>query len=384
MLNLFHSKSHYQTLNLIEVSKSALQNNYEYFTKQNPYSKVCPVLKSNAYGHGLKLVGGFIDQEIKPEFICVDSLYEAYELQKINVKSKILILGYTLPENFKYKKINFHLPVFDIETLKILNKYQPGIKVHIKIDTGMNRLGIRENEVENFLRSLKKFNHIKVVGIYSHLSSADNAGVSETEFSQKQIDIFKKITKYFENNGFLFQYKHINATAGAIRFFDSEFNLSRMGLGFYGISPFPEESSLNQRLKNKLKPSLRLTTHVCQLKEIRKGETVSYGRTFKAESLKKIAILPIGYFDGIDRRFSNKGVVKINESYCPIIGNVCMNITIIDITNINEIKIGDEVIVFDNMNSSKNSIFNASSQIDTIPYEILCRLSQTTRRILVP
>lgn len=373
MLNIFNSR--YKTLNLIEVSKSALQNNYEYFTKLNLYAKVCPVLKSNAYGHGLKLVGRFVDEEIKPEFICVDSLYEAYELQKIGVRTKILIMGYTFPENFKYKKLNFHLPVFDIETLKILNKFQPGINVHVKIDTGMNRLGIKVNEVEKFSRLLKKFNRVNVVGIYSHLSSSDDTDVDETNFSQKQINLFKKVIRYFESDGFSFQYKHINATAGAVRFSNDEFNLSRIGLGFYGLSPF---------LQIKLKPAMKLITHICQLKEVKKSETVSYGRTFKAESLKKIAILPIGYFDGIDRRFSNNGVVKINDHFCPIIGKVCMNISIVDVTNAGKIKLGDEVIVFDNINKSMNSIKNASLQIDTIPYEILCRLSPTTRRVLTP
>lgn len=383
MFKLFNSKFSYKTLNLIEVSKSALQNNFEYLTQINPNAKICPVLKSNAYGHGLKLIGGFVDREIRPEFICVDSLYEAYELQKINVESKILILGYTFPENFKYKKINFHLPVFDIETLEILNKTQSGINVHIKIDTGMSRLGIKQNEVEKFSRLLKKFNRVKVAGIYTHLSSADDVGVDETKFTQKQIDIFKEVIKYFEGDGFSFRYKHINATAGAVRFPDNEFNLSRIGLGFYGISPFPPESLLDRRLQANLKPALKLITHVCQLKEIRKGETVSYGRTYKAESDKKIAILPIGYFDGIDRRFSNNGSVKINGHFCQIIGKICMNITMVDVGNAGRIKVGDEVVIFDNMNESANSIKNASFQIDAIPYEILCRLSPTTRRVLV-
>lgn len=324
MLNKFllNHNHEYKTLNLIQINKKSLIDNFNYFQILNPQTKVCPVLKSNAYGHGLKLIGKFVDQEINPEFICVDSLYEAYELEKVGVRTKILVMGYTFPENFKFRKINFHLPVFDLETLEVLNKYRPGVNVHIKVDTGMNRLGIKENEVDIFLRSLKKFNRVNVVGIYSHLSSADD--VNEIEFSKKQIDKFKKITRYFESDGFSFQYKHINATAGAIRFPDNEFNLTRLGLGFYGISPFPVGSLFDRRLQNKIKPALRLITHICQLKEIKKGETVSYGRIFKAKKKMKIAILPLGYYDGVDRRLSNKWKVRIGDVYCPIIGLVCM------------------------------------------------------------
>lgn len=366
----------YKTLNLIQINKKSLTDNFNYFQKLNPQTKVCPVLKSNAYGHGLKLIGKFVDQEINPEFICVDSLYEAYELEKVGVKAKVLIMGYTFPENFKYRKINFHLPVFDLETLEVLNKYQPGVNVHIKVDTGMNRLGIKENEVDIFMRSLKKFNRVNVVGIYSHLSSADD--VNEIEFSKKQIDNFKKISRYFEDEGFSFQYKHINATAGAFRFPNKEFNLTRLGLGFYGISPFPTNSLFDRRLQNKIKPALRLITHICQLKKIEKGETVSYSQIFKAKKKMKIAILPLGYYDGADRRLSNKGKVRIGDVYCPIIGFVCMNVTVIDVSAVKKPYVGQEAVIFDNQPNSLNSIKNTASLIGSIPYEVLVSLSETT------
>lgn len=372
-------KNSYQTLNLIQINKNALLRNFHFFQHLNPQSKICPVLKSNAYGHGLKLTGKLVDQEIRPEFICVDSLYEAYELEKIGVKTKILVMGYTFPQNFKFRKIKFHLPVFDLETLEVLNKYQPGINVHIKIDTGMNRLGIKENEVEPFMRLLKKFNKIKVTGIYSHLSSAD----LQDKFSQNQVEKFKEITRYFENNGFSFQYKHINATAGAFRFPDKEFNLTRLGLGFYGISPFSTNSLFDRKFKRKITPALRLLTHICQIKEVKKGETVSYGQTFKAKEKMKIAVLPLGYYDGVDRRLSNKGMVKIGETFCPIIGLVCMNITLVDVSAVTKPYIGQEVVVFDNQPSAPNSIKNTADLIGTIPHEVFVNLAATTRRVLI-
>lgn len=366
-------KKTYKNLNLIEISKSALLDNFQYFQKLNPKNSVCPVLKSNAYGHGLTLIGKFVSDEINPEFICVDSLYEAYELRKSGAISPILILGYTFPQNYDVKKIDFSLPVFDIGTLKFLNKYQPGIKVHIKIDTGMNRLGLKENDYEEFSEELKKCANVIPEGIYSHLFDADNPDKS---FTIKQIEDFKKAIKYFENEGFSFKYKHINATAGTINFNDEEFNLSRIGLGIYGISPFNNHS-------DKLKPALLFKSHIVEIKEVKKGEYISYGRNFKAEKQIKTAVLPVGYYEGIDRRLSNKGFVTIKDKYCPIIGNVCMNLTMIDISKVKNPYTGQEVIIFNNNYGSPNSIQKTASLINTIPYEILVKINNTIKRILI-
>lgn len=380
--NLFspHKTHSYRTLNLIEINHQALKQNFAFFQSQNPEAKVCPVLKSNAYGHGLKLIGKFVDWDIKPEFICVDSLYEAYELKKCGVKTPILILGYTFPENFMYKKIDFRLPLFDRETLKILSFYQPGIKVHLKVDTGMNRLGIKEADVDNFIIQIKKHPAVIIEGIYSHLADADNC--KSAKFSELQIKNFKKIISRFESAGFQFKYKHINATAGSLRFPDSDFNLTRLGIGFYGISPFPINFPDAAKLGNELKPALKLITHIAEIKTVEKAETISYGRTFRTKKTMKIAILPLGYYDGLDRRLSNKGVIKIDNQYCPIVGRVCMNITVIDVSAVKKPYVGQEAVVYDDNNKSLCTIKNTAELIGTIPYEILVKLSETTRRML--
>lgn len=363
----------YKNLNLIEINKNALRDNFNFFQNINPKSKICPVLKSNAYGHGLTLVGKFVSNELNPEFICVDSLYEAYELRKAGIDSPVLVLGYTFPQNYEVKKIDFSLPVFDIESLRFLNRYQPGIKVHIKIDTGMNRLGIKENDYEKFSKELKKCSNLIPEGIYSHLFDADNPDKS---MSLKQIQTFKEAINYFKNEGFSFKYKHINATAGSLHLGDEEFNLSRVGLGIYGISP-------NEDYNNRLEPVLLFKSHIVEIKEIKKGEFVSYGQNYKAESNMKIAVIPVGYYEGLDRRLSNNGFIKMSGVFCKIIGNVCMNLTMIDISSVKNPKIGQEVIVFDNNNLSFNSIFKTASLINTIPYEILAKINNTIKRILV-
>lgn len=376
----FFTRRNYKTLNLIQIKRTALLHNFDYFQKLVPFYRICPVLKSNAYGHGLKLVGKLVEREIKPEFVCVDSLYEAYELSKEGIKTPIFIMGYTFPENFRFKKIDFILPVWDIETLKFLNFYQPGARVHLKIDTGMNRLGTKEDEVENFLRELKRIRklRLRIEGIYSHLSVADDPkGDKKTE---DQILLFKKIVSFFEKNGLVFKYKHINATAGTFRFPDREFNVSRLGIGFYGISPFVKGTSEDNELKRKIRPALKLISHICQLKEVEKGESIGYGLKNKSRKRMKIGILPLGYSDGIDRRLSNKGVVLVKGKYCPVVGSVCMNMMAIDVSHLTKVKVGDEVVLFDNDNVKLNSVKEVAESLGTIPYEVLVRLSPLIRR----
>lgn len=377
---MFLNPNHkFETLNLIEIEKKALLNNFAYFQKLHPSSKICPVLKSNAYGHGLKTIGNFVYKEINPEFICVDSLYEAYELEKLGVKSKILIMGWTFPENFKFRKIDFRLPVFDMETIKCLSKYQPKIKVHLKIDTGMNRLGIKENDYESFAEELKKSN-VVAEGIYSHLSDADNF---DEKFTKLQIQKFKNAVRFFENSGFDFKWKHLYATAGATKYPDNDFNLIRLGLGFYGISPFFENSKYDKVLEKSLIPALTFKTHLIEVKRLKKGETVGYSRTFKAKHSMDIGLLPLGYYDGLDRNLSNKGSVEIQGRNCPIIGNVCMNIIAIDLTAVEKSSLGMEVLVFNNKSDSPNSIKKSAGLAKTIPYVLLANLAETTKRILV-
>ncbi len=372
----------YKNLNKIEISKPALRNNFNYFQSKHPHTKICPVLKSNAYGHGLKILAEFIDQEIQPRFLVVDSLYEAYELEEENINTPILIIGYTRPDNFKLKKnLNFTFPVYDEQTIAVLAKYHPEAKVHLKIDSGMNRLGIQPNQVDDFIKLLKKYPRLNVTGIYTHLSQADDPQTKK--FTNNQVKTFKSVINQFENQGFNFKWKHISATSGSEVVDDPEFNLIRTGLGFYGISPFPKETKENEQLEKNLKPALKFITHLAQIKKINKGAEISYGGTYTAKKDMKIGILPAGYYDGVDRRLSNKGVVTINGKDCPILGRVCMNLTIVDLSKVKNPQIEQVVTIYDNQTNSKNSTKNSADLANTIPYTLLVDLAPSTRRVLV-
>lgn len=239
----------------------------------------------------------------------------------------------------------------------------------------MGRLGIRPEQSDRFIKVLKKYRLEKrVVGIYSHLACAEN----EPKFTQKQIILFKRVIRRFEEEGFSFTYKHIAATAGALVVKDPEFNLIRLGLGFYGYWPgVPNQAEYKQ-----IRPGLKLLSRIVQVKVINKGDLVSYDGEFKASKSMTIGVLPVGYYDGLSRRLSNSGVVRVGRKYCPIIGRICMNITIIDLSKIKNPHVGQEVVVISNQSEDKNSLTNLAALTQSTVYELLVGLSETTRRKL--
>lgn len=366
MLNLLKLfKSEYHPLNIIEISKNNLISNYKYLSSK---IKIAPVLKSNAYGHGIVEIAKDLDQVNAP-FFCVDSLYEAYQLLKTKIKTPILIMGYTDPENFKVKKLPFSYAVFDLELAKILNKYQKGCGVHIFVDTGMHREGVPLSELPEFLEEIKRLTNIKVEGLMSHIASADNP---KDPLNKIQVKNFEKALSLCKRNGIKPKWIHLQNSDGLINLKNVNLNIARVGLALYGISP-----------DIKLKPALTLKSKIIQIKTLEKGGRVGYSGTFTSKTQTKVAILPLGYNDGLDRRLSSNGFVKIGETFCPIIGRISMNITTIDITKIKNPLVGQEVIIYSNNPADKNSIQNSAKICNTIPYDLLVGLTGSTRRVII-
>jgi len=373
MLNLIKLlRKDYQTLNRIEVSKQNLLSNYKYLSSLNQKVKIAPVIKSDGYGHGIVEVAKILDP-LRPPFFCVDSLYEAYELLKATIKTPILIMGYTDPENLKVKKLPFSFALYDLDTAEVLNKYQSNCKVHIFVDTGMCREGVPVNELSKFLEQIRILFEIKIEGLMSHLASSN--GKIDPLF-QNQIKNFKKALQIFKEYKIKTKWVHIGASGAIInpetrKIISQISNLTRPGLALYGL-----DDDL------KLKPCLKLITHIAQIKKIKKGESVGYNGTYKAKKDTLIGVLPIGYNDGVDRELSNKGFVRLFDQFCPIVGRVSMNITTIDISGINA-KMGDEVMVYSDNLKDKNSIENTAKICKKIPYEILVNLAESTKRIVI-
>lgn len=362
----------YEPLNRIEISLSNLASNYNYLSNLNKNIKVGIVVKSNAYGHGLKLLAKDLDKLNAP-FFFVDSLYEAYELLKENVKTPVLIMGFVDPESLKTKKLPFSFAVYNMETLNALNKYQPEVKIHIFVDTGMHREGVRIEELEKFIRFIIDNTNLEIEGLMSHLADSDHP---ENSLTQQQINDFEKAYAICQRLKVYPKWIHLGNSSAVIssRKFPKICNLGRAGLAFYGIDP--------QFDNNNLKPALRLISKVSQIKDVFAGEKVGYDFDFTAERRLKIATLPIGYFDGVDRRLSSKGFVKVKDKYCRIIGRVSMNITIIDVTDVLNIEVGDEVLVFSDKRTDKNSIENSAKLSGILQYELPVHLDSSIRREL--
>lgn len=370
----------YQVLNEITISRDALISNYHYFSKLNPQTKIAPVLKANAYGHGLHEIARVVDDSLTAPFISVDSLYEAYELYKLGIKTPILIMGHTDPDNYVvWKKLPFSFAVFDRETLLSLNKNQPGAKIHIKLDTGMCRLGLQSQDIPDFIKILKACKNLQVEGIFSHFSQADNPG--KITFTNRQITIFKEMTKQFEDAGFQFKWKHIAASSGASFIRDPYFNLIRLGIGFYGYTPFGPHTKQGRVGRKNLRPALELISHISQIKEISVGSEVGYSGTYKAKQKEVIAIIPIGYNEGLNRRLSNLGVVTLRDGgACQIIGNISMDMCMIRLPRGAKVKVGDPVTIISRGPREPNSLSRHSQILGDIDYTFLTGLHPSIRR----
>ncbi len=356
------------------ISKTSLLNNLNEYKRKYPKLFFAPVLKSNAYGHGLVEVARILDKETKAFFV-VDSLYEAMILRNKNVRSPLLIIGYTSANNISSCKLsNTAFAITSLEHLKSIAKtIITKINVHLKIDTGMHRQGILSSQINETIDIIKDSKLINLEGICSHLADADNTNQS---FTQLQIDRWNKIVALFNNNFNTIKLTHILATSGLRYCARTLGNTARLGIGLYGIDPLASKDM-------NLKPVLRMQSIVSSTRTIPIGEYVGYNATYRTDCETKVATVPVGYFEGIDRRLSNCGIVKIDGTFCPIVGNISMNITSINISSVQNIKLDDRVVIISNNNDDPNSIQNIARLVNTIPYEILVHIPQHLRRTVI-
>lgn len=368
---MLFGRKNYRNLNTLHVFKAALKHNLNLYKKTCPEQAVCPVLKSNAYGHGLTLVAKALDDEKAPFFI-VDSLYEAYELKKARIKTPILIIGCTHPDNLKGRRLPFHFSVFNKESADVFAKM--GTPVHIKVETGFSRMGFSLEELRDHLPSFKK-NKLNIEGIYTHFADADNPENKKTEDQMKR---FQEAVTLVKEAGFNPKWIHCGNSAGAPKINNSGTNMMRLGLCLYGI-PVLEPS--DAFYIEGLQPALELESTLVSIKTLQKGETVSYNGTFTADKDMTIGVVPVGYYEALPRTLSNKGFIEVNGTQCPILGRVCMNMCMIDLSHA-EAKLFDPVIVYSRITAQKNSVLNQSATAEMIPYELLVHISESVARRL--
>ncbi len=368
----------------IEINQRALKNNYSIFRRLiGPKCLLMSVVKSNAYGHSL-IDFSRATESLGIDWFGVDSIVEAESLRKAGLKKPILVLGYTLESKIGNAfKNNISLTVSDFSTLKNLKNIKihgHKLKIHIKVDTGMHRQGFFVSEIPAVIKILKSQPNIILEGVYTHFSSAKNPAFPSATFNQ--IEQFKKAIDLFESAGFKGFIKHTAATSGTIIFPQSHFDLVRIGIGLCGLWP-SKETKEAFREKIKLEPVLSWKTIVGQIKSLPKGSKVGYDLTETLDRSSSVAILPIGYWHGFPRSLSSIGKVLIKGNEVKVIGRVSMDMISVDVTDVKNVKVGDEVILIGRSEKSEISVDDMAYLSDTINYEIVTRLNPLIKRIVV-
>lgn len=341
-------------------------------------AKLMVIIKADAYGHGAVAIAEAINDKVDAYGVAI--IEEAIELRKAGIKKPILILGYTPIQAFSLLVANdITQTVFQYQAAKVLSlearKQNKKAKIHIKIDTGMNRIGLPDNtESINEIKKIANLSNLEIEGIFTHYAKADESDKTST---YKQFKRFMDFIKELEKEGINIPIKHASNSAGIIDFDESDLNMVRCGIATYGI--FPSEDLNNKDIN--LHSAMTLESHIVFLKEVGSGEGVSYGSTFITERKTRIATIPVGYADGYSINLSNKGHVIIHGQYAPIIGRICMDQFMVDVTDIENVRQGDKVTLLGSDGQVSISVEELSSWSCSFPYELLCTIGKRIPRV---
>lgn len=371
-ISAFLEKKSHDTV--LEINLQALIDNVKVFkSKLNPKTQVMAMIKANSYGAGSFEIAQTLEH-YKIDYLGVAYADEGVELRKSGINLPILVMN---PEQSSYSSIiDFKLEP-EIYSLRVLKLFIQKLKeksisniypIHLKINSGMNRLGLRAEDLDELIQYLKGHKMVRIRSVFTHLATADMP--EEKNFSHQQLktfdDAYNKITSELNCKPM----KHALNSSGILHFPENQYDMVRLGIGMYGVS---DVESIQKQLKN----VVTFKTVISQITHIKKDETVSYGRSFKAEKASKIATIPVGYADGIRRSLGNGvGKVNVHGKLVPIVGRVCMDMLMLDVSNV-ECEEGDEVIIF----GENPSISDLAKQMQTIPYEVLTSISSRVKRI---
>lgn len=367
----------------IEISQHAFEHNVATYKKLiGSCVSLAVVVKSNAYGHGLIEIGTLCEQSSHVQWLCTSSLSEALILRAHGITKPILVMSLIDADPSEAIAHNIDLMVYTKTTLAALQKIgaslQRSAQVHIKIDTGMSRFGILNHEALDLIRYAHTLPFISVRGLYTHLSESDN---EDATFTQQQLATFTRSIDTLKEHGFSIPLVHASNSAGTATLNNSHFNLVRIGAGAYGLWATPTIKALG------LQPVMTWKTTIMDIRTLPADSYVGYRRTHQTKKTTRMGIIPIGYYEGYDRRLSNKGITVIADdgqpiAYAPIMGRICMNISMIDITESNA-EIGSPVVLLGDYEQVRAS--DIAHTIESFnPREITTRLSPLIKRIIIP
>lgn len=364
--NSFDSKHYDLRPSWIEIDSSILANNVSIIRENLPDDvTLMAVVKADAYGHGAVMAARTAVFN-GAEYLAVASLAEALELRDAGLEAPILILSYTpseaVPQALRH---NLTVTVFDLEQAKQYDRASRGIdgklKYHVKIDTGMGRLGLFPDDAIQVFRHLSTLNNLELEGIYTHFSSAEN----NPDYTAEQVELFRQVVRPLRASGFQFKYIHASNSPGMLGDKENLFNLVRPGLILYGMQPSPEQS-----LYDGIKPLMSWKTTILQVKTFPPNHPIGYGRTYYTTGEEKIAILPIGYADGFRRAPQTWQYVLIHGQPAPVVGRVSMEKAAVDVTDIQGVSAGDEVVLLGKQGESEITAEMIGQWLGTINYEV--------------
>jgi alanine racemase len=365
-----------------EIDLDAIAYNIKNIKKLVKDKEVIAVVKADCYGHGaLDVVPTLLENGASRLAVAV--LTEGIELRNDNIKAPIMILGYT-PSYLNEELIKYDLEqtVYDLDYAKELSKTALSLnkkaKIHIAIDTGMGRIGFLPTEKAiDAICKICSLEGLEVIGIFTHFSTSDE---KDKEYTNEQFEKFTDLLKKLSNLNIEIPIKHVSNSGAIMDMPETYLDAVRAGIILYGYYPSPEVKKENLSLK----PALTLKATITRVQEMDAGMSISYGRTFKTERKSLIATIPIGYADGYSRLLAKNAKVIINGQFAPIVGRICMDQCMIDITDINgDIKVGDEVIILGEQNGLRFNADNFAEIMGTINYEILCMLKYRIPRVYV-
>lgn len=338
------------------------------------------VVKADGYGHGaIKIAQTLLENGA--DRLSVAVLDEAIELRKAEYKGPVLVLGYTNPGQYgQVIEFNIEQTVYSLKMAQALSKEaartKKVAKIHIKIDTGMRRIGFEPNasSIKTIL-AISKLPSVKIEGIFTHFASADE---KDKSFTKKQFESFQWVCAELEKADLKIPIRHAANSAAIIELPETHLDMVRAGIMLYALKPPPEALRAAD-----LRQVMTLKARISNVKRIHAGETVSYGRTFAADKPTKVATLPVGYADGYCRGLSGKAQVLVHGVRVPVIGRICMDQCMLDVTQVQDVKIGDEAVLFGAQGDNVITVDELAEKLDTINHEIVCGISKRVPRVYI-
>lgn len=371
----------------VEIDEQALISNAKSLRSLSEGARFCAIVKANAYGHGLREVAQIVARAGVTAF-GVDSMDEAIELRSLFPSALILQLGFILYEEYALAiRHQIEITLYDKEGImhaeKIAATTASTLNIHLKIETGTSRQGVLLEELPDLLLELKRCKHIFLSGVSSHFANIEDT--SNPEYASVQFSKFTQATELMRQAGFHPEFIHCSCSASVLLYPDTHGTLVRAGITLYGIWPSEhiEQIFHKQHLSCDFRPVLKWKTRIAQIKSLSAGTSIGYGLTERLKQRSRIAVLPVGYFDGFDRRLSSVGEVLIGGYRCKVMGRVCMNMTMVDVSAVPHVEKEQTVTLIGVDGRQEITATELAHKIQTIPHEILARLHPLLPKIIV-